>query len=199
MPSTTRFATPRVRLERARDGWLSWGWLPYLGSDTARLRFGAPYEVAVGERFTVQVQGGMRVTTFAAEVEGSEGGEVSLKVLGEVRCLSPAQPPRTTVRQIRGLIRVGDIEAYGEVIDASERGAGLLLPIAVVPGVRVTIEVPSEHGTVQVMGEAMYCRPLDTPADRYRVGVQLEPAPFPMSAQWASLIEEDGRQSQLVA
>lgn len=180
-----------MRLERARDGGLSWGRLPFFGGESARLRFGTPQEAALGERYTVQVLGSARVTTFVAEVTGQEAGEVTLRVLGEVRCMPPSLPPRTSIARLVGRVTVEGAEADGEVVDASERGMGLLLPISVEPGMRVVIEVASENGPVEVSGEARYCRALDAPAGRFRVGILIEPPSPWIATQWARLIEVD--------
>lgn len=199
MQPSSPFATPRVRLERAQDGEFFWGWLPFFGGDSARLRLATPMEVQDGEHFTIHVQGGARITTFLGEVSGQEEGEILLRVLGEVRCTTPALPPRVTVMSLVGLVHVLGEVSVGEIIDASERGAGLLLPRAVEPGVRVVIEVASEHGPVEVAGEARYCRPLDAPQGRYRVGIQIEPPSPWIASQWARLIEGDGRNDRRAA
>ena len=197
MQSSTPFATPRVRLERAGDGQLSWGWLPFLGTGVARLRLPKSETANIGDRYTVQVQGSLRVTTFLGEVVSMEDGETHLRVLGQVRCTSPTETPRTTTQSLQGLIRFGEWETLGEVVDASERGAGLLMPMAVSPGVRVAIEVATEHGPLEVAGEARYCRPLDAPSGQFRVGVQFEPASHGVAAQWALLIGQDGNRRRV--
>lgn len=192
MQPPSPFATPRVRLERIRDGWLTWGWLPYLGGESARLRPGSPQEpVALGERFTVQVQGSARVTTFMAEVVGQEAGEVVLRILGEMRCAPPAMPPRSQVHQLQGVLRADGVETSVFLIDASDRGAGLLLSTPVLPGVQVTLEVPGENGPVQITGEVRYCRPLDTPPGHFRIGLQFQNLSPWTAAQWARLIQAD--------
>lgn len=191
MQPTSPFATPRVRLERVRDGWQSWGWLPYYGGESARLRLGEPQDVAIGERFTVQVQGSARVTSFMAEVVEQQAGEVTLRVLGEIRCHSPTLPPRTHVGGLTGRLRTDTVIADAVIVDASDRGAGLMLSVSVPAGERVVIEVENENGPVEVAGEVRYCRALDAPAGQFRIGVQLESLSPWVASQWKRLIERD--------
>jgi hypothetical protein len=171
--------------------------MPYMDVECARVRLSESHAVEMGERFVVQVKGGSRVTSFVGDVIATEEGEVVLRVQGEVRCVSPMDPPRVALRRLTGRVTWGGGEAVGEVVDASERGAGLLLPRGIAEGAWVSIQVESDLGTVVVKGEVRYCRPLDVLPGQYRVGVQLAPSEEASASRWGRLIAEDlpGRQA----
>jgi hypothetical protein len=139
----------------------------------------------------VHVQGSARVTSFMAEVVGHDGGEVALRVLGEMRCHAPTSPPRAHVEGLSGRVRTEAFSLDAVVVDASDRGVGLMVPLPIEPGLRAVIEVENEFGLIEVAGEVRYCRTLDAPVRRYRVGIQLEPLSPWVATRWARLIETD--------
>jgi hypothetical protein len=189
----TPYSAARVRLERISDGAVRWGWLPNLEGEEMRVLVDEPLDDLPGERFVLQILDGPLLSMAQVVLVEAQDREAHLKTLNDVRLASPMEAPRASVGTLRGVVRIGDQQAIGEVLDASSRGAGLMLPIHVPEGARVTIEVGTDFGRVQLSGEARYCRSCPENAGRFRVGIMLDESAQETAAQWAQVIRSAAR------
>lgn len=194
MKATPTFVTTRARVLRKGASHHIWGWIQYLGPGLAKVRLQDNPALEIRESLAVEVQGPDRLGTFEAEVVSHEGGETLLRITGDIRYTTMTDPPRVAVQEIYARVRIGESEAVAEVVDASPRGAGLLVSVPLPVGITVQVELRhASQGNVSVKGETRYCQENSAKPGQYRVGIQLDASDRVAMARWAQAIEGNRR------
>lgn len=191
MRSTIRtFKNVRARIQRAADGAWHAGWVVHLSAEMARVRLQGFISLNPGERFTCEFYGDGTLVRFQGLVAGQQGQEVALAVSGAMAFEPSRESVRVLVENVSGTIRDELREANLIVLDASPDSMGGMADSAFAPS--ATLEVRLEIGdrTYQGTARVANCRPEESQAGYYRIGLIILDAPRLSTAVWRRMVEE---------
>jgi hypothetical protein len=183
------FVNNRARLQRLTDARIFAGWVKELTTTHLFLRPSVEAECAVGEPFFVEIHGGGRNATFRANFEVRLGDDLIFNIVSAIQFGSSSESVRQTVNGITGQAEVEGNLVLFSVVDVSEGGIGLLVPVPIPRGVLIDIELNTPQGLITCRGEVRYCRQDNSRKGFYRSGIAFQPLDRLEKARWQRVME----------
>lgn len=184
------FLGTRARFQRLSDAKFFAGWVRDFSASAiiVTLSSGAPMEP--GDEFVFEVHGRSSHASFPAVLSMVSADEFLFNIPQPMRLLTTTEEARVYVQDMAGVLRGDCLELDVVVIDVSRHGAGLLAPIELRAGERVTIQVDTPNGVVSCHGEVRYCRPSRKHYGHFRAGLLLDDMARIEKARWLNLVDQ---------
>ena len=141
------------------------------------------------DTFMVEVHGPVVRLLFAARLDGKDGRNSIFAVGNDIKYLPSKEPARLAVSGFSVLVKWGEEQMIGQIIDLSKEGICLMLLEEVMNGSLVHLEVKSKFETYTLSGVVRYCIEQNDGLGHCRVGVQLIHDDRLTTARWMSLFE----------
>lgn len=182
------FINTRARFQRLADAKFFAGWVKDFSTTSIHLTLSYDAELAPGEQFMFEVHGHSIAAVFPAELAVVSGDDLVFTIPQPLRLVSANEEARVFVREVSGILKGETMEVDVLVVDVSRSGAGLLAPLQLSAGERVTLELDTAQGTVVCCGEVRYCRPDSREWGQFRAGILLDDMGRIERARWARLV-----------
>ena len=185
------FINTRARLQRLSDAKFFAGWVKEFNTGSIILGLSTAAELNPGDEFMFEVHGQNAVAIFPAHLSIVSGDEYLFAIPKPLRIVGPTEEARVYVQDVSGILKGETMEVDVIVIDVSKKGAGVLAPLPLSAGERVTLTLETAQGPVNCTGEVRYCRPDAKMWGQYRAGVLLDDMGRIERARWARLVGGD--------
>jgi hypothetical protein len=182
------FVNNRARLQRLTDAKLCAGWVKELTTTHLFLKPSTPADIRPSDQFYVEIHGGGRNATFRARYDLQMGDDLVFNIVSAIQFGSSSENVRQTVNGMTGRAIVGEDTVEFKVVDVSEGGAGLLVPIQLTKGDLIDMEIETPQGAVHCSAEIRYSRPDSAGRGHFRTGVAFYPMHRLERARWQRML-----------
>ncbi|MBS1717414.1 MAG: PilZ domain-containing protein [Armatimonadetes bacterium] len=181
--SFANFVQRRARVQRHRDAKNFSGWIRQITQNQVVLEFTQVPELAHGETVLVEIHGDDGCASFKASVAETKSNFAVLRVIDRFKVFTANESPRIKVEGIQGKLTIDGQEHPITVGDVSEKGLGVIAPVALTQGSKVELEINTGKQTLSVTGSVRYCRQLKD-SGNYRCGLIVSSSGRLDSARW---------------
>jgi hypothetical protein len=182
------FVNNRARLQRLTDAKLCAGWVRELTPTHLFLKPSTHAEVRPGDQFYVEIHGGGRNATFRAQYDRQMGEDLVFNIVTTIQFGSSSENVRQFVCGMKGRADFDGSIVPFTVVDVSEGGAGLIMPLQLPRGTMIDIEMDTTQGLVRCNAEVRYSRPEPTAPGHFRTGLAFNPMDRLERARWFRLL-----------
>jgi len=183
------FINTRCRLQRLKDAKFFAGWVVDLTEEVLQLRLSTKTTLEESDNFNIEIHGTDRSAVFQAALITQDGDNLVFAVPQTIRFMPAREKARLAVRGVTGICTYQGLETAFDVSDVSLEGIGIVLPVGVLRGAHLELEIQSPHGPIQCNGHVRYCRTDPDVAGWFRIGILLDDMGRLETARWARLFE----------
>lgn len=182
------FSNTRVRLQRVRDAKFFNGWVTTSSSKELRITTPNANDLRYGDVIVAELNGREGAARISGVVSSSTS-EVVVVSIGTAATGSAPEEARIRVTGITGTLRF-DAETFEVfVLDASEKGVGILTQESIPRGSKVSITIAQGQSEFTVAGEVRYSKPDPDQFCAVRVWIRLNEMQRLDRNRWMKLIE----------
>jgi hypothetical protein len=182
------FINTRARFQRMTDAKFFAGWVKDFSMSSIHVSLAYDANLEPGQQFMFEVHGHSVAAVFPAELSVVSGDDLVFSIPQPLRLVTPNEEARVYVRDVTGILKGETMEVDVLVVDVSKKGAGVLAPMPLAAGERITLELDTLQGPVICCGEVRYCRPDSREWGQFRAGILLDDMGRIERARWARLV-----------